>query len=308
MERHGDWTTVPNRKPGQKIELRGESLRDGRTPTVSQLLAERSDDIASVRTNSTMDHFLYIDAGQMALYLADWDGEAAVPTLKKRLARAWNIGREPNDILAFNGNPVEHFGTIIARMTLARAHSGDETAYDEYAEWIQKVELKGVPFGIEELQKPLILGAARPSIAQATDYLFNDPRSPWSNVLAPGNGFSLVRFWQSPLPNTQSFRKQALRGLGDNTLAGTITFNPHQDWNSAAEALIELKGTGMGFRGSNGDPDTPPAGEKRSFRVCDVYANFYSQYQNGPKFQLFWPQEKRNAGVMACRKWLEGKK
>ncbi len=307
VESHGGWTTIPNRKQGQKIQLRGESLRDGRTPSVSQLLAQRSDDIAAIRTGSTQDHFLYVDAGQMALYLADWDKTAAIPTLKKRLMRAWSIGTQPDDILAFNGNPVEHFGTIIAKMTLARARSGDATAYDEYATWVQKAELKGVSFGGEELQKPLIQGAARPSIGRAIDYLFNDPKSPWLNVLSERNGSWLLDFWQTPLPNTAGFRKQALRALADKTLAGTITFNPRKDWNSRMEAQIELKGLGMGFRGSNDDPDTPPPGQKRAFRVCDAYAYFYSQYQKGPKFQLFWPEKKRDAGVLACRKWLEAK-
>lgn len=307
VESHGGWTTIPNRKPGQKITLRGESLRDGRTPSVAQLLAQRSDDIAAIRTDSTAEHFLYLDASQMALDLADWDAAAAIPTLKKRLQRAWNIGTQPNDVLASNGNPVEHFGTMIAKMTLARAHCGDLTAYDEYAAWIQKVELRGVPFGGAELQKPLIEGAARPSIQQAIDYLFNDAGSPWSNILAGGNGFWLPEFWQTPLAKTTGFRKQALRALQDKNLMGDITFNPRQDWNSRTEAWIRIKGLGMGFRGSHGDPDTPPPGQKRAFRVCDAYAYFYAQYQHGPQFQLFWPAAKRDAAVLACRKWLEAK-
>src|SRR5262245_34871145 len=127
VESHGGWTTIPKRDPGQKVVLLGESLRDGRSPSVSQLLAQRSDEIAAIRTNSIEDHFLYLDAGRIALYLADWDKTAAISTLEKRLRRAWSIGAQPNDILAFNGNPVEHFGTMIAKMTLARARCGDET-------------------------------------------------------------------------------------------------------------------------------------------------------------------------------------
>jgi hypothetical protein len=248
-----------------------------------------------------------LDAGQIALYLADWDKTAAISTLEKRLSRAWSIGAQPNDILAFNGNPVERFGTMIAKMTLARARCGDETAYNEYAAWIQRVELKGVSFGGKELQRPLIQGAAHPSIEQAIDYLFNDPKSPWSNALAEGNGFWLLDFWQTPLPNTAGFRKQALRALTDNSLAGAITFHPRKDWDSRTEAQIELKGLGFSFRGSNDDPNMPPPGQKVSFRVCDAYAYFYSQYQNGPKFHLFWPEKKRDVGVLACRKWLEAK-
>jgi len=308
VEFHGGWTTIPERKSGQIVVLRGESLRDGRTPSVSQLLAQRSDEIAAIRTNSIEEYVLYSDAGKIALYLADWDKTAAISTLEKRLRRAWNIGAEPNDMLAVYGNLVEHFGMMIAKMTLARARCGDETAYDEYAVWIQRVELKGISFLGKDLQQTLIQGAARPSIEQAIDYLFNNPKSPWSNVLAEGNGSWLLDFWQTPLPNTAAFRKQALRALTDKSLAGDITFYPRKDWNSPTEAQIEPKGGwGFGFRGSNDDPDTPPPGQKVSYRVCDAYAYFYSQYQNGPKFQLFWPENKRDVGVLECRKWLEAK-
>ena len=155
----------------------------------------------------------------------------------------------------------------------------------------------------------MIEAANRPSIARAIDYLFNDTRSPWSNVFARENGYWLWSFWQTPLPLNDAFRKQALRGLEDNTLVGTINFEPKENWQSRGEAHIELKdGGGMGYGGSNGDPDTPPQGQQRSFRVSDLYAYHYSHYQNGPKFQLFWPEEKRDAGVLACRKWLEAMK
>ncbi len=148
-------------------------------------------------------------------------------------------------------------------------------------------------------------GASHPSITQAIDYLFNDTHSPWSNILARDNGSWLSDFWHTPLSISAGFRKQALRALDDKTLAGSITFNPHEDWNSRMEAEIKTAGEEMGFRGSDGDPDTPPPGKSCSFRVCDAYAYFYSQYQKGPKCQLFWPEEKRDAAVAACRDWLQ---
>ena len=95
--------------------------------------------------------------------------------------------------------------------------------------------------------------------------------------------------------------------LDDKTLAGTISFESKENWQSRGETHIEMKEMRMGYGGSNGDPDTPPPREKRSFRVGDLYAYCYSQYQNGPKFQLFWPESKRDAGILPCRKWLEVK-
>lgn len=304
VEFHSGWTMTPNRKLGQKIALSGEVLRDERQPSVAQLLAKRSDDIAAIRTNSSNDSFLYLDAAQMALYWAKWDRKTAIPVLERRLRRAWKIGAQPNDILAFNGDPVERYGTMIAEMTLALARCGEATAYDEYATWIQKVDLKNASFNAAQLQKPLIQGASRRSIAKAIDYLFNDPKSPWSNLLSQRNGSWLLDFWPTSLPKTTAFRKQALRALANKTFAGNITFTERKNWRSQMEAQIQIPGMSFGFNGSNHDPATPPAGQKRSFRVCDIYAFFYSKYQNGPKIQLFWPQKKRDAAVFECRKWL----
>ena len=307
VESHGGWTTIPDRKPNQKIELRGEKLRDGRAPSVAQLLAKRSDDIAAIRTGSSNDVFLFINAAEMALALADWDKTEALPVLTRRLARAYSIGAQPNDILLISGNPAERFGGIIAKMTLARARAGDVAAYDEYAKWITHADLN-FSFGAEDLQKPLIQGAARPSIGRAIEYLFNDPKSPWSNIFAPLNGSWRREFWSSPLALTRGFRKQALRGLSDKSAGGTIIFNARKDWDSQTEAQIEYAGSSISFRGSAGDAATPPPGQKRAFRVCDAWAYFYAQNQGGPKIQLFWPQPKRDAAVAACRRWLTSKK
>jgi hypothetical protein len=104
---------------------------------------------------------------------------------------------------------------------------------------------------------------------------------------------------------TAGFRRQALRALADKTEAGTITFNPPAEWNGRMEAQIQTKRMSMGYRGSNGDPDVPPPGQKCAFRTCDFFAYFYGQNHQAPAFQLFWPEAKRDAGVLACRRWLE---
>lgn len=307
VEVHGGWITVPRRKPGQKVVLRGESLRDGRTPSVSQLLAKRSDAIAAIRTGSSLEQSLYMDAGQMALYLADWDKNVGVVTLKKRLTRVWNINAQSNDAIVLSGDYIERLGRIIVLMTQARVRCGDLTAYDEYAAWMQRIEPKDIFLSDEELQKPLIEGVARPSIVHAIDALFNTPASLWFNVLVPMNNPNLVKFWATPLARTAGFRKQALRALGDKTPAGTMVFDPRAEWTRQREAWIHIKKLNMQFTGSNGDPDTPPSGRISPFRVCDVFAYFYSKRQHGPKMQLFWPEKKRDAGVLACRQWLQSK-
>jgi hypothetical protein len=171
---------------------------------------------------------------------------------------------------------------------------------------MQKIELKRAPFRADELLRPLVQGVGHPSIERSIDYLFNDPRSPWSSVLADGNGLLPLSIWRTPLALSPGFRKQALRALLDETSVGTITFHPPEEWDRRGQAQFKLKGIQMDFRGSDGDPDTPPVGQECAFRVCDAYAHFYAQYHKGPTFQIFWPEAKRDAGVAACREWLEG--
>ena len=299
----GAGVTYSDLKTGQKAAATGEALRDGRSPSIAQLLAQRSDDLAAIRTHSTDDHFLFIDAGEIALFLNDWDKEAALPVLKRRLARAWSIGAERDDILAFNGTPIDHFGRIIARMTQARAQAGDDAAWDELSTWMQKTDLKRPGFGGGEVLKALARVASRPSVAQMIDYLFNDPRSPWSNVFAKSNGIALSEVWRTPLPMTLGFRRQSLRGLADKTPEGVVTFQAFKESDGTRSAQVHT--SGINFSISTRESDLPPPGEQRAFRLCDTYAYFYSRDQKGPPFELYWSEEKRDAGVLACRRWLE---
>lgn len=309
VECHGLYTITTKRKPGQKIKLRGESLRDSRSPSVAQLMAKRSDDIAAIRTDSSNDYFLYLMACKLASCLADWDKDKAIVTLKKRLSRIMSIGKKPNDNLAFNcSNPAYKYGSIIVQMTLARAKCGDPSTYDEYASWIRKAKLKGVTFTSNELLKPLIKGYSRPSIKKAISFLFSDPKSPWSDVLARENGFWFMNFWKSSLPSTAEFRKQALRALANKSNAGTMTFNPKKIWKSRGQGHIKLKGINIGYMLLNEEIQIPPPDKKHTFRVCDIYAYFYFKYHKSPEFQLFWPESKRDAGVQSCQNWLSEKK
>ncbi len=308
VECHGSYTITVIRKSGQKVKFRGEKLRDSRTPSVAELMAKRSDKVAAIRTGSTDDHFNYRDACQIALYLADWDKDKAITTLKKRLSRIWNIDPKSKDILAFNGNPADNFGREIVKMTLARAKCGDQSAFDEYAVWIQKVQLEGIPFVTKELQKPLIEGYSRLSIRKAIEVLFNDPTSPWSDVFARENGSWLLEFWESPLPMTTEFRKKAFLGLADKSKGGIITFNPKKVWKSRGKGDIELKGINLGFIPTSKELKIPPPGQMHTFRVCDIFAYFYFKYHKGPELQLFWSESKRDSAVQSCKTWLSEKK
>jgi hypothetical protein len=107
--------------------------------------------------------------------------------------------------------------------------------------------------------------------------------------------------WSGGIDQPSTLRAKYIGSKDGEKISG-MNLSQRENWNSRTEAQIEIKGWGIGFRGSNDDPETPPPGQKVSFRVCDAYAYFYSQHQEGPKFQLFWHENKRDAGVLACRK------
>jgi len=331
---------IPQRKVRRKIKSNSGVLRDRRAPSVAELMAKRSAEFAAAallasspnRTSGfgfgspalpanpfvagepaapTGITFRPGATEQMALYLAEWDPAAALPVLKRLLQQVWGNGTDVarNKSFGYSTGFVPH-------LTLARARSGDATVYDEYSLWIRAVATNGGTLTEDALLLPLIEGAARPSIQRAIDFLLTDPTSPWFDIFAPANTYLVRPFWESPLPLSAAFIPRATLALTDRSPAGIMSFPPVDPQRfpppnpriKRREVYFWLTGQGaLDYRGANVDKDLPPPGEKREFRVCDLYAYYYSREQNGPPFQLFWPEKKRDAGVEACRKWLAAK-
>jgi hypothetical protein len=56
---------------------------------------------------------------------------------------------------------------------------------------------------------------------------------------------------------------------------------------------------------SSQDPLLPPAGSTVSFRLCDLFAERLSRLDGAPRFEIYWPEAKRDGAVAAIGAFLD---
>ena len=177
--------------------------------------------------------------------------------------------------------------------------------------------------------EPLWTYADEPAIREAARRLFNDPQSPWTALLrAPGhrttNMFQNADFFTTPLVRSAGYRDGVIAAMTTRTEMGTVRRSEmtstvqgfdrngrelerktvrHED-----EARIEYEtrdGNRGGFIASAADLQGVEPNQNRPFRVCDYIAWQLSALEGAPRFELYWPEARRNRGVQACAAYLK---
>ncbi len=117
-EIHDGDSYTPSKNPNGPMS--GASLRTQHLSEVSQLMAKRAVEIASVHTNSTGDVFACNDALQLAHCLVKWDPAGSLDCLKdvcaKSLQTAERFGSMVDPGQQFGGA----FATVVADRSLAK--------------------------------------------------------------------------------------------------------------------------------------------------------------------------------------------
>jgi hypothetical protein len=288
----GGWVMTPARKPGQKIALRGEALRSKSAPNVGDLLAQRlkalcggQDDSYSRRLRS---------AQTLAEALIAWDGKAHLDDLRQYtealIARygAQKQGRE-------------YLGELIASICGKRMDLDDERAYAEYIQWIQGTDPQEMSFGVRTIFDPIWRHAGRPDMTALAEKLFNGEGSPWNPLFRTdkrGSGnYQMNDLLTTPLVSLPAIRKQLLRQLEDQGRAGTVKVT--------SGGGLSISGDGGWQTGTSlkevEDPLAPEAGKSLEFRVCDYVAWQLVRIDGFPRFELYWPQAKRDETIKQVR-------
>ena len=303
-----DWLLVESRPlPGaarSERRMAGESLRSKTRPSVSELMARR---VTGVKERQGQ-HFaeeptpLGADTRAMLLCLARWDGKAALPLLKEKMAECRRAILETS-----RGGEMCAY---VARLTLARAAAGDSGALEEYAEWIRGI----TPDDVEERQRAILMeplwryedkGAYRSTMIGLTEYrLFHERRSPWNPMVRLASEpvtYPEQDDWVcGPLLTSETFRRELAEVLKEKREAGYV--------ETHGMDRIELKSPD-GWSGTTStvpdDPLCPPPGTNTAFRLCDLCAYRLSRLAGAPQCELFWPEGRRDEAVAACSKFLE---
>jgi hypothetical protein len=268
------------RPPSKELGLAGEELRAKANPSVSELMARRTDRVANANVGGE-DPAPAI-AGEMALYLAQWDERQALQVLRTMSLR---LRAAPLD----DGHNVGHQSPagLFNQVTLARHRSADPKALDEYADWMRTV---GRPARHDHKFSPFEViwrHPDHPSIARLAEWAFNAPESPW---MQPGRDldFNESSLLESPLLGVASYRKHVLRLLDDKTPAGSATLT------TGGGLCLEFGPQHRLSTGYSPDPLAPRIGIPVKFRVCDYYAWWLSRLEGVPRCAIYWPQAKRD--------------
>lgn len=305
-------TTERPLQPGERPRLAGEALRAKTNPTVAELMAKRAASIAMTGRPGSEQMWALQRSGELALNLARWDAVAARPTLQKQLQlsidKMMPLG---------GGNPQNlDLWQTVARLALQSARSGDEAALPTYAGWMHRLDLKEINYNQVVLMQPLTVYPNNAAAASLIDWVWNDPRSPWSGVLQGKTAPFLDSMIKSPLVHTAGFKKYLLRELANATVIGQARLRKPDEIASYGELSISLDAKAgsmsMGRGGLAPDPLKPASETPVSFRVCDYIAWLlyvtHEEVKGAPRCELYWPERNRDAAVRESAAFVRGLK
>jgi hypothetical protein len=176
----------------------------------------------------------------------------------------------------------------------SRARVGDSTALDEYAEWLSGLNEEqengvGNPFTL------MIAHPEHPAVARAARTLFGDRKSPYRPALVDGN-FTRSSSWTSGLLQFPDFRAAVLELLGAKAAVGRVEIN---------EQSLTIQWPN-GSHGQNLQGTDAPVLYEGPFRACDYVAyRLSAEIAAAPRCELYWPEAKRDAAVVATVAFLE---
>lgn len=273
--------------------FQGEALREGHSPTVSELLARRVQSVLNAPENQVQGPN---QAMQIARHLATWDPDAAAPALRD-LTHAY---RERHARAEGNNGSLNsrNLAVWIAQLASLRAKIGDPSAFDEYAEWLKTLSFDPNDPFIPAILEPVLRNPQDPKLADAVDWLFNDPQSSWTEMMNQRDERAVARLagmLTSSMMQIPAFKKMVREiALIDRAVVGEAEVLDN------GQIRIRYKNNSM-ISGRSArdqdDPDAPPVGAKTPARARDVYAWRVAARGDAPHFNPCWPEAKRDAAI-----------
>ena len=266
------------------------ALASRRNPSVTELLARRMNELAAMKTPAHLR-----SSCEMGVLLGLWDGKGGARAQKEQtdsLRKAWKDVADPDAAGAL--------GECLAVLFVARAASGDEKAFDDYATWIREVDPTRAPHKVETILAPLALRPTRPSIIAAGRAMFATKTSPWVTHFRRGERDHLL---DPSLLRIPGLRELVLAALEDRTAIGTIELDEYD------QATWSLDGAGeFDKEEERVDPNDPAAARARTkmpLRACDrVAAVLARRVGSAAPFHMYWIESRRDDAIAALRAFV----
>ena len=168
---------------------------------------------------------------------------------------------------------------------------GDTNALAEYAAWIKSADEEKVDEYAVEAFEPLWRNPSDPTISTVSDWLFNDPTSPWSKL--PWKRSHFHDPLDSDLVKLPAFRRLLVREMEDKTPAGSIQWQTGMGLNFR----YNVPGSSGGYHFDWPTAESPTNGTKVEIRRCDWITWKLSRSKQILFFNPFAPVETRDAAI-----------
>jgi hypothetical protein len=269
--------------PAAPVRLRGERLRDKKNPAVTALLARRALEIPDANPKI----YDLSEAGQMGLALAAWDPGAAGPVLQTLTKRC-------RTVMAYSD---ARLGLMLARLSLARAETGDPNAFEDYALWLPGTLPSQLDFSLAECLEPLEQFPTNILLQSVAEKLFTPANSAWSKL--PWIGNAGINPASSDLVRVPAFRRLLVRELDRKEVCGTVS------WQATGMVSYSMSNY---WRGNFGyafpEAGQTSDGASAELRWGDWIALSLSQAKIIPPFNPFAPVDKRDPPIRKAQETL----
>jgi hypothetical protein len=286
---------LPNVAQESKSPMAGETLRAIKNPSVTELLARRSDESADMAKRQEPHFFDWGPVCDLTLCLAKWDPKGAVPVIHRRLA---DLRRPMRNEFPFGNQGLDYLADHAANLMEAGLQAGpDPTIVHDYVAWLRATPPNDISFSKPLIFMPLWRHPDIPKLAELSRWLFLADDSPWHPIheLKPLNSEELIA---SPLIGVPAFRELLKRELGNTSRIGT--FEASRD-SLSIEAMQGSSGRSLVYA-----PDAVvPEKAKQPLRACDFYAVEISRLEGSPRYEMYWPESRRDAVRKDMAKFLD---
>lgn len=275
---------------GEDLKFRGEALRSKTNPTVTELLVKQASFV--VEQANKLDQFQGVDAIRVGCELVQiinkWEKSAAVLPARSLMRRAIELSSDPNSFIMSSGHDLARYIPQLAEICI---ESGDTNVIPEYIAWIRMTDEEKVDEYPIEAFEPLWRNPNNPAVSSISEWLFNDPASPWSKL--PWKRSHFHDPVDSNLTKLPSFRQLLVREMGDKSAAGSMQWQIGMGIN----IRYNVSGSSGGYHFDWPTVEAPTNNTKVEIRYCDWIAWKLSKSERISFFNPFATVEKRDKAI-----------
>jgi hypothetical protein len=287
---------VGGEKPDLSKPQPGEALRDGRTPSVTDLLERR---VLGAVKKGEGNLFYERRRCQLLSCLLAWEPDRGRPVISKQVD-AWladgswkTAAREP--ISNFFNRSVDDAPDLL-RLFEVMAWSSEAHEFNDFGPG-------------ETVTHVLAKHGDSPLLKRSREGLFTDPESPWClSNLGESELSRMFEIWRKKkLIFREPFRMALLQALTDDAMAGTAMLDP-KDPN---RWLGDFKTYRQSYKKPADPAFTLKPGDKVTIWKKDVVAKALGDPAKRAKpeasiIEYWWPKEKRDAKIAEMVSFLSG--